>query len=111
MSFGTESTIEPCSNLDNGAVDTNGRSCTNYDGRGVCGGFFDTGVFKVQEMCCECGGGTHYFPTVGSCSSTEGSARNHWGEDCHDYQNDADWCGNNPFSPRFTGDDGDFISR
>ena len=45
------------------------------------------------------------------CSSTEGSGRNTWNEECADYvPNERDWCGNNPFE-QHTCDDADFVSH
>ena len=61
-------------------------------------------------MCCECGGGTHYFPPTSACSDTSGGAKNIWHEKCHDYDGAEEWCGNDPFQ-HSSGDDNDFVSH
>ena len=52
---GGEGSVEGCTDIDNGAGDVDGDSCSDYQ-TSYCGGY-DDDDFISNEMCCICGGG------------------------------------------------------
>ena len=47
-----------CKDADLGATDIGGDSCTYYSGESECGRWDDVD-FSANDMCCDCGGGSH----------------------------------------------------
>ena len=46
-----------CADIDNGALDSDGNSCTNTPGPGPSCGIRDDDDFVAETMCCKCNGG------------------------------------------------------
>ena len=80
--------VEACQDTNEGLGDSFGDKCDWYENNpGNCSGYYDTANFKVESMCCECGGGNDL------CYDSPNAGGDTYGDGCDWYVGNEAWCG------------------